>query len=103
MNSRPPDSPTKLPSYTAPSLSPIRPASPLTGDPDDSFNSFIAPAGCELILQNPNKSTDGSTIQLVKKALADIIANKANVKNLPLAVIGTGSPAKDANLSYCYV
>lgn len=29
--------------------------------------------------------------------------NKANVENLPLAVIGTGSPAKDTNLSYCYV
>ena len=103
MNSRPPESLTKLPLYTAPSLNPIRPPSPLTGNPDDSLNSFVAPAGCELILHNPNKSSDGSTIRLVKKALADISANKADVKDLPLAIVDTGSPAKDANLSYCYV
>src|ERR1700683_4482301 len=103
MNSRPPESPTKLPSYTTPSLNPIQPPSPLTGNPDDSLNSFVAPAGCKLILCNPNKSTDGSTIRLVKKALADISANKTNVKDLPLAIVGTGSPAKDVNLFYCYV
>src|SRR5882762_492695 len=103
MNTRPPDSPTKLPSYTAPSLSPIRPPSPLTGNLDDPVNSFVAPAGCELILRNPDKATDGSTIKLVKAAIADISANKEDVKDLPLTVIGTGSIAKDSNLSYCYV
>src|SRR5882762_5316210 len=103
MNTRPPDSPTKLPSYTAPSLSPIRPPSPLTGNLDDPVNSFVAPAGCELILRNPDKATDGSTIKLVKAAIADISANKEDVKDLPLTVIGTGSIAKDSNLSYCYI
>src|SRR6202790_3035477 len=102
MNKRPPDSPTKLPSYSAPSLNPIRPPSPLTGNPDDSLNSFITPAGCKLILHNPNKGTNGSTIKLIKAALMDIITNKANVKDLPLDVVGTGSIMKGSNLSYCY-
>jgi hypothetical protein len=103
MGSHPPDSPTKLPSYSAPSLTPIRPPSPLTGSPNDPLNSFIAPAGCELILRNPNKATDGSTIKLVKAAITDICANTTDVKDLPLSVVGTGSPAKDSHLSYCYV
>ena len=103
MKPRPPDSPTKLPSYSAPSLNPIRPPSPLTGNPDDPLNSFVAPAGCELILRNPNKAADGSTIKLVKDALTSISASVADVRDLPLDVVGTGSPARDANLSYCYV
>lgn len=103
MSSRPPDSPTKLPSYSAPSLNPIRPPSPLTGDPDDPLNSFVAPAGCELILRNPDKAIDGSTIKLVKAALADISAKVDEVRGLPLTVVSTGSAGRDSNLSYCYV
>ena len=103
MSSRPPDSPTKLPSYSAPSLNPIRPPSPLTGDPDDPLNSFVAPAGCELILRNPDKAIDGSTIKLVKAALADISAKVDELRGLPLTVVSTGSAGRDSNLSYCYV
>ena len=103
MNSCPPDSPTKLPSYTTPSLNAIHPPSPLTGNPSDPFNSFITPVGCELILRNSDKTIDGSTIRLVKAAIADIGANKTDIKDLPVFVIGTGSPAKDSNLSYCYI
>src|ERR1700683_4757292 len=98
-----PNSPTKLPSDSAPSLNPIHPPSPLTGNPDDPLNSFVAPAGCKLILRNPNKGTNGVTIKLVKAALTDIITNKADVKDLPLDIVGTGSIIKDSNLSYCYV
>jgi hypothetical protein len=98
-----PNSPTKLPSYSAPSLNPIHPPSPLTKNPNDPLNSFVTPAGCELILHNPNKGTNGSTIKLVKAALTDIITNKADVKDLPLNIVGTGSIMKDSNLSYCYV
>jgi hypothetical protein len=100
MNSRPPDSPTKLPSYSAPSLNPIRSPSPLTGELNCPLNSFVAPAGCELILQNPNKT---STLKLVTDALANICGNNTELKDFPLEAIGTGSPAKDSNLSYCYV
>ena len=103
MNSCPLDSPTKLPLYTTPSLNAIHPPSPLTGNPNDPFNSFIAPVGCELILHNPDKATDRSTIRLVKAAIADIGANKTNIENLPVSVVGTGSPTKDSNLSYCYM
>ena len=103
MNLCPLDSPTKLPSYTAPSLNAICPPSPLTGNPNDPFNSFITPVGCELILCNPDKAIDGSTIRLVKAAIADIGANKTDIENLPVSIIGTGSPTKDSNLSYCYI
>jgi hypothetical protein len=103
MNERLPDSPTKLPSYSAPSLNPIRPPSPLTGNIDDSLNSFVAPARCKLILRNPNKASNGSTIKLVKAALASISTNETDIKDLPLDVVGTGNLARDFNLSYCYV
>src|ERR1700683_4962250 len=98
-----PDSPTKLPSYSALSLDPIHPPSPLTGNVNDPLNSFIAPAGCELILHNPNKATNGSTIKLIKATIAHISTNKADVKDLPIDVVSTGNPARDSSLSYCYV
>jgi hypothetical protein len=103
MNTCPPDSPTKLPSYSAPSLNPIHPPSPLTGNLDDPLNSFVAPAGCELIFRNPNKAADGSTIAIVKATLASISMNGTDIEDLPLKVVGTGNPARDSNLSYCYV
>ena len=98
-----PDSPTKLPSYSALSLSPIFPPSPLTENPDNPLNLFIAPARCELILRTPNKAADESTIKHVKDALMSISTNVADIRDLPLDVVGTGSPTWDANLSYCYI
>ena len=90
MNTCPPDSPTKLPSYSAPSLNPIRPPSPLTGNLDDPLNSFVTPAGCELILRNPNKAADGSTIKIIKAALASISTNGVNSMNCSDKTVITG-------------
>src|ERR1700683_291471 len=98
-----PDSPTKLPSYSAPSLDPICPPSPLTGNVDDLLNSFIAPAGWELMLRNPNNATNAFTIKPVEAAIAHISMNKSDVKDLPIDVVSTGNPARDSSLSYCYV
>ena len=102
MNTHSPGSPTKLPAYSAPSLNPIRPPSPLTGDTDYPLSSFVAPTGCELILRNPNKASDGSTLKLAKAAMKNIASNNVEFQNLLLDVIGTGNPARDSNLSYCY-
>jgi hypothetical protein len=103
MNSHLPDSLTKLPLYSAPSLTPIHPPSPITRSPDDPLNSFVAPASCELILHNSNKATDRSMIKLVKTTITNISAKKTDIKDLPLFVVSTGNPAKDSHLLYCYV
>jgi hypothetical protein len=96
-----PDSLTKLPSYSTPFFNPICPPSPLTRSSDDLLNLFITPAGCELILCNPNKKTDGSTIKLIKAALMNISTNKADIKDLPFIVVGTGSPINNFSLLLC--
>ena len=102
MNSRTPRSPIKLPTYTPPSISPIRPPSPLSEGPGSLADALIAPAGCELILRNPTPSQDVSTIKLVKNAIAKISMETPDLAMLPLDVIGTGSPSRDSNSYYCY-
>jgi hypothetical protein len=103
MNTRPPDSPIKLPAYAPPSISLICPPSPLSEEPGSLANAIIAPAGCKLILQNPTISQDISTFKLVKNAVAKISMETPHLATLPLDVVGTGNPSRDANTYYCYV
>src|ERR1700676_3919877 len=46
MSNSPPGTPTKLPAYSLPSVAPIRPPSPLSGEPGNLANALIAPVGC---------------------------------------------------------
>ena len=103
MNGRPPDSPIKLPAYASPSISPIRPPSPLTKEGGSLANALIAPAGCELIVRSPTPSQGTSTVKLVKDAIAKICMENPHLADLPLDVVGTGSPSRDASTYYCYV
>src|SRR5882762_1869072 len=103
MNGLPPDSLIKLPTYTPPSISPICPPSPLSEEPGSLANALIAPAGCKLIVRNPTPSQDSSTIKLVKNTVAKICMENPHLATLPLDVVGTGSPSRDANTYFCYV
>ena len=103
MSARPPDMSTKFPAYSLPSVVPIRPPSPHSGEPGNLANTLIAPVGRELILRNPAPSKDSSTIKLVKNVIAKIDKENSHLTTLPVDVLGTGNSSRDANSCLCYI
>ena len=89
------DTSMKLPAYSLPSVTPICPPSPLSGETGNLVNALIVPAGCELIVQNPAPSQGSSTLKLVKDVVVKIGMESPHLSALPLNVIGTGNSSRD--------
>src|SRR5882762_11011269 len=103
MNIHPLNTPNKLPAYTLPSITPIRPPSPLSREPGTLANAIVALAGCELIVRNPNPSPESPMLKLVKDALAKIGMESPHLAMLPLDAVSTGNTNRDANMYFCYI